>query len=98
MKGSAVRIRASALRPDRLPASISTAVSRRRGAMQARRDMWTPVAGVLAAVTFVVGLLFASDSPDTSDPDAKVLAWYADHGHRVGILVGGFLLAFCGLF
>jgi hypothetical protein len=66
--------------------------------MQARRDMWTPVAGVLAAVTFVVGLLFASDSPDTSDPDAKVLAWYADHGHRVGILVGGFLLAFCGLF
>jgi hypothetical protein len=66
--------------------------------MQARRDMWTPVAGVLAAVTFVVGLLFVSDSPDNTDTDAQILAWYAKHSHRVGILVGAFILAFCGLF
>jgi|SRR5690348_4719606 hypothetical protein len=66
--------------------------------MQARRDMWTPTAGVLAAITFVVGLVFASDSPDSKDPDAQVLVWYAKHSHRVGILVGAFLLAFCGLF
>jgi hypothetical protein len=65
---------------------------------QPRRDKWTPVAGVLAAVTFVVGLIFVSDSPDSGDTDAQVLAWYADHGHRVGIIVGAFLLAFCGLF
>jgi hypothetical protein len=65
---------------------------------QARRDMWTPTAGVLAAITFVVGLIFISDSPDDTDTDAQVLAWYADHGHRVGIVVGAFLLAFCGLF
>ena len=60
---------------------------------QARRDIWTPIAGVLAAVTFVVGLLFVGDGPDDKDTDAQVLAWYADHGHRVGILVGAFVLA-----
>jgi hypothetical protein len=49
-------------------------------------------------VTFVVGLLFVSDSPDSSDTDAQVVAWYAHHSHRVGILVGAYLLAFCGLF
>jgi hypothetical protein len=65
---------------------------------QPRRDRWTPIAGVLAAVTFVVGLIFVADSPDSGDTDAQVLAWYADHGHRVGIIVGAFLLAFCGLF
>jgi hypothetical protein len=65
---------------------------------RARRDLWTPIAGVLAAVTFVVGLLFVSDTPDDTDTDAQVLAWYGDHGHRVGIVVGAFLLAFCGLF
>ena len=65
---------------------------------QARRDIWTPAAGALAAVTFVVGLLFIADSPDDNDTDAQILAWYGDHGHRVGIVVGAFLLAFCGLF
>jgi hypothetical protein len=64
----------------------------------ARRDRWTPIAGVLAAVTFVVGLMFIANSPDSGDTDAQVLAWYADHGHRVGIIVGAFLFAFCGLF
>jgi hypothetical protein len=65
---------------------------------QARRDIWTPVAGVLAAITFVVGLIFISDTPDDTDTDAQVLAWYADHGNRVGVVVGAFVLAFCGLF
>ncbi len=66
--------------------------------MEPRRDVWTPIAGVLAAVTFVVGLIFVSDSPGSKDSDAQVVAWYADHSHRIGILVGAFVLAFCGLF
>lgn len=65
---------------------------------QARRDLWTPIAGVLAAVTFVVGLILVSNSPDNNDTDAQVIAWYADHGHRLGILIGVYFLAFCGLF
>jgi hypothetical protein len=63
-----------------------------------RRDFWTPTAGILAALTFVFGLAAAADSPDNDDTDAKILAWYADHGHRVGVIIGAFILAFCGLF
>jgi hypothetical protein len=63
-----------------------------------RRDFWTPTAGLLAAITFVVGLAMSANSPDNSDPDAKIISWYADHGHRVGVVVGAFVLAFCGLF
>jgi hypothetical protein len=66
--------------------------------MQPRREIWTPIAGVLAAVTFVFGLLSAANSPGSKDTDAQVLAWYANHGHRVENLVGAFVLAFCGLF
>src|SRR6476469_2357775 len=65
---------------------------------QPPRDSWTPVAGLLAAVTFVVGLIFVSDSPNDNATDAQVLAWYAKHSHRLGIVVGAFILAFCGLF
>jgi len=65
---------------------------------QPRRDLWTPIAGVLAAVTFVIGLILVSNSPDNNDTDAQVVAWYADHGHRLGVLIGAYFLAFCGLF
>lgn len=65
---------------------------------QARRDLWTPIAGVLAAVTFVVGLILVSNSPDNNDTDAQVVAWYTDHGHRLSVLIGVYFLAFCGLF
>jgi hypothetical protein len=63
-----------------------------------RRDFWTPTAGILAAVTFIVGLAATADSPDSSDSNAKIIAWYADHGHRIGVIIGAFILAFCGLF
>jgi hypothetical protein len=63
-----------------------------------RRDFWTPTAGILAAVTFIVGLAATADSPDSSDSNAKIVAWYADHGHRTGVIIGAFILAFCGLF
>jgi MFS family permease len=63
-----------------------------------RRDFWTPTAGILAAVTFVVGLAATADSPDNDDTDQQIVAWYADHGHRVGVIIGAFILAFCGLF
>jgi hypothetical protein len=63
-----------------------------------RRDFWTPTAGILAAITFIVGVVLATDSPDADESNAKIIQWYADHGHRVGIIVGAFVLAFCGLF
>src|SRR6266852_435534 len=63
-----------------------------------RRDIWTPAAGVIAALTFIAGVLLSSASPDRKDSDAKVIACYADHGHRLVNIVGAYLLAFCGLF
>jgi MFS family permease len=63
-----------------------------------RRDFWTPAAGILAALTFVFGLAAAANSPDSDDSDAQILSWYADHGHRIGVIIGAFVLAFCGLF
>lgn len=65
---------------------------------QAGRDVWTPVAGVMAAVTFVVGALLLFNMPDSSHSDARLIAWYADHGHQVANVVGVYVLAFCGLF
>ena len=63
-----------------------------------RSDFWTPLAGIAAAITFVVGVAAAANSPDSGDSSAKIVAWYADHGHRVGVIIGAFILAFFGLF
>jgi hypothetical protein len=63
-----------------------------------RRDFWTPTAGIIAAITFIVGVLMVSNSPDSDDNNAQIISWYADHGHRVTVIVGAFILAFCGLF
>ena len=64
-----------------------------------RRDFWTPLAGILAAITFVVGFsMVAGSSADNSDSDAKIISWYADNGHQVVAVIGSFVLAFCGLF
>jgi hypothetical protein len=63
-----------------------------------RTDIWTRIAGYAAAITFVVGLILASHSPDVGDPDAKIISFYAKHSNRVGILVGAYLLVFCALF
>ncbi|HEY6636266.1 MAG TPA: hypothetical protein VIZ61_01155 [Solirubrobacterales bacterium] len=63
-----------------------------------RRDFWTPTAGILAAITFLVGVVMVSNSPDSDDNNAQIIDWYADHGHRVTVIVGAFILAFCGLF
>src|SRR5436190_20288148 len=63
-----------------------------------RRDRWTPIAGIAAALTFIVGVAMTANSPDSDDSDAKVLAWYATHSHRVGVIVGVFVLMFFGLF
>ena len=55
-----------------------------------RRDIWTPLAGYAAALTFVVGVFLASDSPDSDASDAKVIADAAERVEaRYPALVGG---------
>jgi hypothetical protein len=62
------------------------------------RDSWTPIAGIAAGLTFIVGVAMTANSPDSDASNAKVLAWYAKHSHRVGIIVGVYVLMFFGLF
>lgn len=64
---------------------------------QPRRDVWTALTGVLAAVLFVAGLICTVAGPNDTDSDSNVLAWYSDHGHRVTNLIGAYLIAVCGL-
>jgi hypothetical protein len=63
-----------------------------------RRELWTPFAGLAAAVTFVVGVALAASGPSSNASNAKVLAWYADHSHRTEVIVGAYVLMFFGLF
>ncbi|HEY7256358.1 MAG TPA: hypothetical protein VH476_06710 [Solirubrobacterales bacterium] len=63
-----------------------------------RREVWTPIAGIAATITFIVGVVMVGNSPEGSDSNAKVLAWYADSGHRTGVIVGAYVLMFFGLF
>jgi len=64
----------------------------------ARREPFTLIAGIAAALTFLVGVAMSANSPDSDASDATVLAWYAKHSHRVGVIVGLFVLMFFGLF
>lgn len=63
-----------------------------------RREPFTLIAGIAAALTFIVGVALSANSPDSDASDATVLAWYAKHSHRVGVIVGIFVLMFFGLF
>jgi hypothetical protein len=63
-----------------------------------RREIWTPVAGIAAALTFIVGVIFVANSPDSEDSGAEILDFYAKHSNRVGVIVGVYVLMFFGLF
>jgi hypothetical protein len=65
---------------------------------ESRRELWTPIAGIAATVTFIVGVVMVGNGPEGSDSNAKVLAWYADHGHRTGVIIGAYVLMFFGVF
>jgi hypothetical protein len=67
-------------------------------------DRWAPLSGLLAVVCSLVGVMFALDQPQDKDSNAKIVAYFADHSHRVHGVVGFFvflagillLLAFLG--
>jgi len=63
-----------------------------------RRESWTLAAGLAAALTFIVGVAMSANSPDSDASDATVLAWYAKHSNRLGVIVGLYVLMFFGLF
>jgi hypothetical protein len=67
-------------------------------------ERWAPLAGVISVACSLVGVLFVLNQPETKDSNAKIVAYFADHSHRVQAAVGFFvfltgtlfLLAFLG--
>jgi MFS family permease len=51
--------------------------------MKQLSERWAPLAGVLAVVCSLVGVLHVLNQPQTKDSNAKITAYFADHSHRV---------------
>jgi hypothetical protein len=67
-------------------------------------DRWAPLTGPLAVACSLVGVMFALNQPQDKDSNAKIVAYFANHSHRVHGVIGFFvflaglvfLLAFLG--
>ncbi len=56
-----------------------------------RWERWGPLAGVLAVACWVVAFLVSTDSPDSSDSDQEIAAFWTSHSHQVHDIVAFFL-------
>lgn len=54
------------------------------------------IPGVVVVVAFVASI-FAVNTPSDDATNKEWLNFFADRGHRVGILIGGYLLIVCGI-
>lgn len=54
-------------------------------------DRWAPLTGALSVVLSFVGVMFVLDQPQDKDSDAKIVAYFAEHSHRVKGVVGFFV-------
>jgi hypothetical protein len=62
-----------------------------------RWERWGPIAGIAAAVLFVVGL-FMNNLPSADDSAIKIANYYNDGGKRAVIIIAAYLLWLAGLF
>jgi hypothetical protein len=54
-------------------------------------ERWAPLTGVLSVACSVVGTLMVLNQPQDKDSDAKIVAYFAQHSHRVKGMVGFFV-------
>jgi hypothetical protein len=54
-------------------------------------DRWAPLAGLLSVGCSLVGVMFVLNQPQDKDSDAKIVAYFADHSHRVHGVVAFFV-------
>lgn len=67
-------------------------------------DRWAPLAGLVSVACSLVGVMLVLNQPQDKDSNAKIVAYFANHSHRVHGLIGFFvfiagllfLLAFLG--
>jgi hypothetical protein len=61
---------------------MSTTASPSVGSPGASWSRWAPLSGIVAIVLMVVAFLVSGSSPDTSDPDAKILSYLASDSNQ----------------
>ena len=54
-------------------------------------ERFAPLTGVLAVTCSLVGVIFALNQPQDKDSNTKIVAYFADHTHRVHGVVGFFV-------
>ena len=54
-------------------------------------DRWAPLTGVLSVACSFVGVILVLNQPQDKDSDAKIVAYFAQHSHRVQGVVGFFV-------
>lgn len=54
-------------------------------------ERWEPLTGVLSVVCSVVGTMIVLGQPQDHDSDAKIVAYFASHSHRVQGVAGFFI-------
>jgi hypothetical protein len=54
-------------------------------------ERWAPLTGLVAVACSLVGVMLALDEPQDKDSDAKIVAYFADHSHRVQGVIGFFV-------
>jgi len=69
-----------------------------QGAGMNKWSRWSPGAGIVFVVLWVVVFAITSGSPETGDSDNKILSYYASSGHRTRDIVGLFLVLAASLF
>jgi hypothetical protein len=59
---------------------------------------WWPATGIVFVALWIVAFAITGSSPESNDSDAKILAYYADSGHRTRDMVAFFLVLAALLF
>jgi len=59
---------------------------------------WSPAAGIVFVILWIIAFAITGSSPDSGDSNAKILAYYADSGHRTRDIAGLFLVLAAALF
>jgi hypothetical protein len=54
-------------------------------------DRWSPLTGPLSVACSLVGVMFALNQPQDKDSNAKIVAYFTNHAHRVHGVVGFFV-------
>ena len=54
-------------------------------------DRWAPLTGLVSVACSLVGVMLALNQPQDKDSNAKIVAYFANHSHRVHGVIGFFV-------